>query len=486
MPKTNESAAKLDAEAAPLDSLSVVVRFKESDNHLLALTIESQWTAGGSRTFEFCGGQAKARGILTSNPWRIRGKKLSTGLRAFCKEFPEVTLPPTHFHLTCRGSQILTEALRQLFLEVIAEALGQEFPAKKQADESIKECKVLYNWINELREGPDGRKKWNRLKAAERKTIKLDGADLGRIDLSELNLRGVSAKQTSFVGSKLVKSGLAEGRFDRADFSEADLTEVSLKGASVTDANFGGATLEHANLSGGMCHGASFAGANLKGADLNNSNLCKANLQNARLDGANLDQASFDLQTQWPANFVIPAEVLFIGQGTDPRLKGKGKNAVATDINGLMARLNASIDPKRMKRTLDMLKSGKNQLFAEVEPAFVRGIVRSQKADDLVYSCVLMDNGSYACCTPDLNICLGLRGEPCKHLLVLLIGLVRADKLDPATIDPWLLQAIGKNHRWNKTTKNHVSETLLRYKGVEAGEIDWRPTETIPEDFYAF
>jgi hypothetical protein len=30
-----------------------------------------------------------------------------------------------------------------------------------------------------------------------------------------------------------------------------------------------------------------------------------------------------------------------------------------------------------------------------------------------------------------------------------------------------------------------MSATFLRYKGAEAGEVDWRPTETIPEDFYA-
>jgi hypothetical protein len=29
------------------------------------------------------------------------------------------------------------------------------------------------------------------------------------------------------------------------------------------------------------------------------------------------------------------------------------------------------------------------------------------------------------------------------------------------------------------------SAIFLRYKGAEAGEVDWRPTETIPEDFYA-
>ena len=31
-----------------------------------------------------------------------------------------------------------------------------------------------------------------------------------------------------------------------------------------------------------------------------------------------------------------------------------------------------------------------------------------------------------------------------------------------------------------------MSEVLLRYKGAEAGELDWRPSETVPEDYYLF
>jgi hypothetical protein len=33
--------------------------------------------------------------------------------------------------------------------------------------------------------------------------------------------------------------------------------------------------------------------------------------------------------------------------------------------------------------------------------------------------------------------------------------------------------------------KDALAETFLKYKGAEAGELDWRPTETVPEDFYA-
>jgi hypothetical protein len=226
---------------------------------------------------------------------------------------------------------------------------------------------------------------------------------------------------------------------------------------------------------------ADLTGAKMVGATLTRG----ADLSGATLTDVTWGQGSFDKDTKWPPGFAIPGEWLYQSRGTDPRLVGKGKKAVAADINGLMARLHATIDEKRMKRTLDMLKSGKNQLFAEVEPAMVRGVVRSQRDEDVVYSCVLCEDGAYTCSTVDVEECMGLRGEPCKHILVLLIGLAHAGKIDPATADRWVVAAKGKNHKWNKTVKNHVSDTLLKYKGAQAGEIDWRPTETLPEDFYA-
>jgi hypothetical protein len=36
-----------------------------------------------------------------------------------------------------------------------------------------------------------------------------------------------------------------------------------------------------------------------------------------------------------------------------------------------------------------------------------------------------------------------------------------------------------------KTDKTLCAETFIQYKGATAGEVDWRPTETLPEDFYA-
>jgi hypothetical protein len=117
-----------------------------------------------------------------------------------------------------------------------------------------------------------------------------------------------------------------------------------------------------------------------------------------------------------------------------------------------------------------------------VTDVHLAGVVKSQTDPDLVYACRLNSDGTYACCTQNLNICGGLRGTPCKHLLVLMIGLVQANELEPATVDAWLSSAHNIKPVLDKDT---MSEIFIKYKGAEAGEVDWRPTETMPEDYYA-
>ena len=341
------------------------------------------------------------------------------------------------------------------------------------------------DWPAAFRSGPDGLRRWNRLKVGERQAVDLSGADLSGLDLTAVKLGGVTALQASFAGAILAGAAMANGRFEKADFSGANLEGAGLVKVQAMQAIFTGAKLAGASLKNGFWFAANFTGANLTGADLTSTNLHAANFTGANLDGVALTGATFDETTRWPAGFAIPAEVIFAGKGTDPRLSGSGKDAVARDAGGLIARLYSVVDPKRRARTLDMLKSGKNELFAEVGPSYIRGIVRSQRDQDLYYSCALTDKGAYACCTPDLVRCMGLSVEPCKHLLVLLIGLARAGKLDVPTVDRWVVAAAGKKPAMNATTRNHLADSLLQYQGVLAGEVDWRPTETIPEDFYA-
>ncbi len=420
--------------------------------------------------------------VPESVPDPIEHRTPSAAFRSLARQFPEARFPPVLLRTRCSGAPLSTPAVKKLLLAGLAEAFGHEPKVPASVRKPVNIDPTV--WVTVLKSGKSGVSRWNRCRAADRRAVDLSGADLSSADLTGVNLRGVRLKGTSFAGATLRDALLGGARLDQANLARCDLRAADLKEVEAAGALFQDALLAQIDMRRGGFDGASFARADLTDADLSGAILRKTDFDGARLDSVKLDGATFDSLTSWPAGFTIPAEAIFAGRGTDPRLSGKGKNAVAADINGLMTRLYTLIDPRRMKRTLDMLKAGKNQLFAEIEPTYIRGIVRSQTTDELVYACVLLDDGTYACCTPDLSLCMGLAGEPCKHLLVLLIGLARAGELDPATIDRWVVAAASKNHRWNKKTKNHVSDTLLRYKGVQAGEIDWRPTETIPEDFY--
>jgi hypothetical protein len=147
-----------------------------------------------------------------------------------------------------------------------------------------------------------------------------------------------------------------------------------------------------------------------------------------------------------------------------------------------VTQVGAASDPAKLSKALAMLRADRFHLFAEVHPGHVCGIVRSQSCNQRVYACRLADDGRYSCCTQNLIQCVVSRGSPCKHLLVLVVGLAKAGELDPATAHAWTQAARGVKPVLDKDV---MTETLLRYKGAEAGEVDWRPTETIPEDFYA-
>jgi hypothetical protein len=152
-------------------------------------------------------------------------------------------------------------------------------------------------------------------------------------------------------------------------------------------------------------------------------------------------------------------------------------------LSSLFTELHKVTGDGRMDKVKTMLRADRFQLFSEVNDQRVTGVVKSQTDHSLFYACSVDASGRYMCCTQNLNRCGGLRGGPCKHLLVLLVGLAQGAAIDPAVALQWTRATRGKKDELDKTS---MSATFIRYKGAEAGEVDWRPTETIPEDYYAF
>ena len=153
------------------------------------------------------------------------------------------------------------------------------------------------------------------------------------------------------------------------------------------------------------------------------------------------------------------------------------------DLRGFVASLTAATDSARMDKATKMLRADRFQLFSEVTDTHLTGVVKSQTDPDLVYACRLSSTGEFCCCTQNLFACGGLRGALCKHLLVLLVGLAQSGVLDPNAAHHWAKESRKKKPKLLSET---MSATFIKYKGAQAGEIDWRPTETIPEDYYAY
>jgi hypothetical protein len=162
--------------------------------------------------------------------------------------------------------------------------------------------------------------------------------------------------------------------------------------------------------------------------------------------------------------------------------QGVAPAKITIDLPGFIRTLTANTDASRMSKVTKMLRADRFQLFSSVTDDHVTGVVKSQTDHSLLYACRLGTKGEFFCCTQNLNHCGGLRGALCKHILVLAIGLAQSGELDPTIANAW-----AKASRQAKPAldKDAATATFVRYKGAEAGEIDWRPTETIPEDYYA-
>lgn len=156
------------------------------------------------------------------------------------------------------------------------------------------------------------------------------------------------------------------------------------------------------------------------------------------------------------------------------------------DFPSLIAHLRTMgnvVDPKKIDRAISMLQKEAFELYTDVTADKVAGIVKSQTSARGYYAPWIAQDGQYACYDAGMSGCMGQQGGVCKHVLVLLLGLARNGSIELQQTIDWLTQARARKPSSNE---NESATMLLRYKGVETGEVDWRPTETVPEDFYLF
>ncbi len=153
------------------------------------------------------------------------------------------------------------------------------------------------------------------------------------------------------------------------------------------------------------------------------------------------------------------------------------------DFLTLALRLRNVINPNKINRAIEMLQEESYNLYSNVTEDEVAGIVESQTSYEQYYAPWINKNGEYSCYDESMSSCMGLQGHICKHILVLLLGLAQKGEIDLERVLEWATTARSESPLEGE---ERSAVMLLRYKGVETGEVDWRPTETIPEDFYIF
>lgn len=427
--------------------------------------------------------------------WGSFGEKaytFSEALVCLATGLPDLTLLVETITAKGRGGKVKGPELKQAAVEAWCEAIGIAAPTAKElraAKQSSKNAAAdkRKQIEDQLRSGEAGIKEWNSTTqqskiAFDLKKLDLSGANLTNIDMSGLDFSGTNFEGANFTGAILDTTQAKNCNFDNAIFHDSNAMDhfraqgSSFKNASFKDirgvamlflkADMSNAKFEKAQMNYVQFQGTDLTGATFKDCDCKN--------------------ASFDANSKIPEDYPYWDDLLFQGTGIDPR-KVKAFNEShaesGLDFETFLERLGKTVDKDRLKKSLSMLKKESFELFSEVNNDSVVGIVKSQTDKDLVYSCRLTAGGEYSCCTQNLNVCGGLRGAICKHILVLILGLAKANQLNPDSADLW---ARASAMHQAKLDKDIASQTFLRYKGAEAGEVDWRPTETTPEDFYAF
>ncbi len=420
--------------------------------------------------------------------------------------------------LTINGASVANREVLTVLIRAWCEALIMDEPQDLPGlvDYAIKSPELLRDGLlAKLRQGVDGVAEWNNLDAEHLQRAGnfqksrlagsfIDGANLSlndviggsyvmdwsKSDFSKAHLSGAcllkcNLKQCKFVSSNLRNADLqgidgSSAKFTGADLSGANIRSARLMKADFSESKLVNAAMEYVNLSGSK-----FANSNLEGADLTGSYLNAVDFTGANLTNAILKEAYYDEKTIWPVDESVPwLELKWGGRGVSPlRLKALQESLPKEelDFGQLLSTLYKEGYGDRLRKALAMLKVDRFELFADVEDEYLIGVVKSQTDKNLVYSCRLSESGEYYCCSQNLFPCGGLRGALCKHLLVLILGLAKAEKLLAKNACCWALLSSVHQPVLNKEL---ASETFLRYKGAEVGEIDWRPTETIPEDYY--
>lgn len=290
-------------------------------------------------------------------------------------------------------------------------------------------------------------------------------------------------KKLSCKENKLSSFDLSNTVFDSCNFSNCTIDTSKINKTRFKNCTFEGTAFVRCKFAKITLNEINLNSVDLENNEFYNCSLSNLDISSGVLDNNTFEQCSYDETTTFPDNYSPSEGFYWTGKGIDPRkLEEMKKSSSDMTVEQFVDFIQGKIDSSRIAKSLKMLKKDSFKLFTEIEDNNVVGVIKSQTDLTLVYSCHLDNTGSFSCCTQNLNPCGGLRGNVCKHILVLVIGLVNAGELNPSEASLWIEASTMQEPNLDKDA---MSEILIKYKGAETGEIDWRPTETVPEDFYA-
>ncbi len=359
----------------------------------------------------------------------------------------------------------------------------------RQAAQAAREQHIRNLLLAFLQVETDGVTLWNNLPANQKCYVSYEKIDMQKRKLEGLMLGGLDFKNSNFNDALLKRLQAPNTLFSQSSFHRTDLTDSNMVSVDASGADFSDAILCRAKFHKANLRGATFVNANLKGADFKQADLRGADLTNCNAEqAASFKKAIYDDETIVPADFPQLRDLIWKGHGADPYKLLLMQNVIhdnsaPLDFGGFLKLIRVGFDEARVDKALNMLKQDRFQLFVEQNDAAVLGVIKSQTDPNLVYASKLGIEGTFACCTQNFHACGGLRGSLCKHILVLVIGLVRANELDA---NQAALRVVASKNQTPSLNKDLMTAVFLRYSAAQTGELDWRPTETIPEDYYSF
>lgn len=341
--------------------------------------------------------------------------------------------------------------------------------------------------LDYLAVGRIGVQSWNSTPEKVTCCFTFDELDLSNYDLTALKFGATKFRQCNFGKATMPKVEAQGTDLSRSAFRSANLSGSVFTRATLDGADFGNANLKKSKFRKCCLKEVSFAGAQLQNTDFTESDIRGADFSSCDLETCKFSKATYDESTKFPSDYSTPGDLRWSGTGPDPvkllLLQQIDEKPSSFGFPKFLELIKSDFDSARVSKALTMLKKDRFQLFCEQNDSGVWGIIKSQTDEDLLYACKLGTEGTFACCTQNLNPCGGLRGALCKHILCLVIGLTKASEMDPAATARRVIASLRESATLDK---DRMAALFLRYAGAQNGELDWRPTETLPEDYYAF